>query len=155
MVAFNFPPKGWSFCNGQLLSIQQNAALFSLLGTIYGGNGQQNFALPNLQGRVPVYVGNGIVQGQAAGEVNHTLTVLEMPAHTHVPAGASTANLAVPTGSLPGKGTSANFYAPSQNTGMNPATVSSVGGSQPHQNMPPYLVINFCIALVGIFPSRN
>ena len=155
MVSFNFPPKGWAFCNGQTLAIQQNAALFSILGTTYGGNGTTTFALPNLQGKVPVYVGQGIVLGQTAGEVNHTLIMGEMPAHTHVPVGATPANLAVPSNALPGKGTSAGFYAASPNTTMNPASVSNMGGSQPHNNMPPYTVINFCIALVGVFPSRN
>jgi microcystin-dependent protein len=155
MVGFNFPPKGWAFCNGQTLAINQNAALFSILGTTYGGNGTTTFALPNLQGKSPIYVGPGYVLGQTAGEVNHTLTINEMPGHTHVPVGAPTVNSAVPTGNLPGKGTSQNFYAASQNTPLNPASVVAVGGSQPHNNIQPYLVINFCIALVGVFPSRN
>jgi len=155
MVGFNFPPKGWAFCNGQTLPIAQNQALFSILGTTYGGNGQTTFALPNLQGRTPIYVGPGYVLGGIGGEVNHTLTGPEMPAHTHVPVGAPTATAVDPTGLLLGKGASQNFYAASPNTPMNPASVGPTGGSQPHNNMQPYLVINFCIALVGVFPSRN
>jgi len=155
MVGFNFPPRGWAFCNGAVMSIGQNQALFAILGTTYGGNGQTTFALPNLQTRVPVYVGQGISLGQQAGEANHTLINAEMPLHTHPPVGGSPAAVAVATGSLPGKGTSHPFYAPTPNTAMNPATVSTVGNNAPHNNMPPYLVVNFCIALVGIFPSRN
>lgn len=155
IVSFNFPPKGWAFCNGQLLPINQNQALFSLMGTTYGGNGQTNFALPNLQGRTPLHQGNGIVQGQAAGENTHTLTVAEMPSHTHQVSGSSTA------GTLPGAsanlwGTNAaNPYNSAANTSMTPASVSPVGGNQPHENMSPYLVLNFVIALQGIFPSQN
>jgi microcystin-dependent protein len=155
MVGFNCPPKGWAFCNGQILAIAQNQALFAILGTTYGGNGQTTFALPNLQGRAPVYVGQGLVLGGSAGELNHTLIVTEMPAHTHVPVGAPAATVADPTGLLCGKGTSKNFYATTANTPLNPASVGLTGGSQPHNNLQPYLVINFCIALVGVFPSRN
>jgi microcystin-dependent protein len=155
MVSFNFPPRGWALCNGAILAIQSNQALFALFGTTYGGDGIRTFALPNLQGRSPVYVGQGIVQGELGGEVNHTLAISELSAHTHVPVGGSPANLAVATGSLPGKGTSANFYAGSPNTAMNPATVLPVGGSQPHNNMQPYTVITFIVALQGAFPSRN
>ena len=154
ILSFNFPPKGWAFCNGQLLPINQNQALFSILGTTYGGNGQTNFALPNLQGRVPVHVGNGIVLGQSSGESTHTLITTEMPAHSHTPAGSSTpANLGVPTGNLWTTGNAA--YNPTANTSMNPASILNIGGGQPHENMSPYLTLNICIALQGIFPSQN
>ena len=154
IFSFNFPPKGWALCNGQLLPINQNQALFSLLGTVYGGDGRVNFALPNLQGRMPVHVGNGILLGQVGGETAHTLSISEMPAHTHAAVGSSTpANLGVPTGNLWATGNAA--YNPTPNTAMNPACVLPVGGSQPHENMSPYLVVFFCIALQGIFPSQN
>jgi microcystin-dependent protein len=154
ILSFNFPPKGWAFCNGQLLPINQNQALFSILGTTYGGNGQTNFALPNLQGRVPVHVGNGIVLGQSSGEATHTLITSEMPAHTHIPAGSATpANLGVLTGNLWVTGNAA--YNPTANTSTNLASILNVGGGQPHENMSPYLTLNICIALQGIFPSRN
>jgi microcystin-dependent protein len=153
IVSFNFAPRGWAFCNGQLLPINQNQALFSILGTTYGGNGQTNFALPNLQGRVPVHVGQGIFLGQSSGEQAHTLTQSEMPAHTHLPnANSGDAN----------KGPAANnfwsktgSYAATPNNTMNPAGITPTGGSQPHDNMTPYLTVNFIIALQGIFPSRN
>jgi microcystin-dependent protein len=155
IVAFNFAPRGWAFCNGQLLPINQNQALFALLGTTYGGDGRVSFGLPNLQGRVPFHVGNGLTLGERGGETAHTLNIPELPAHTHVPAGSSNnANAASPAGnvwaSLSGGG-----YLPSANAAMNPASITSAGGSQPHDNMSPYLVLNFCIALQGIFPSQN
>lgn len=155
VFSFNFPPKGWAFCNGQLLPINQNQALFSLLGTTYGGNGQTNFALPNLQERMPIHTGNGHNQGDAAGEASHTLTLQEMPAHTHaVTPGTSPPNTADPTnGYFAGGGQS--VFGPTPNTTMSPNFVSSAGGSQPHENLPPSLALNFCIALQGIFPSRS
>ena len=147
LISWNFPPKGWAFCNGQLLPINQNQALFSLLGTTYGGDGRVNFALPDLRGRTPVHVGQGIILGQRGGEIAHTLITSEMPAHTHFAVGSSVAaDQSIPTN---------NFWATSANETMNPADVSPVGGSQAHDNMSPYLVLNFVIALVGIFPSRN
>jgi microcystin-dependent protein len=156
IFAFNFAPKGWAQCNGQLLAINQNQALFSLLGTTYGGNGQTNFALPNLQGRVPLHVGNGLVQGQEAGEQNHSLTISEMAQHTHQVMGSSiSANAATPQGNFFASNTGANPYNSTGNESMSAATVSSIGGSQPHNNMSPYAVTNICIALTGIFPSRN
>lgn len=154
VISFNFPPRGWAFCNGQLLPINQNQALFSILGTQYGGNGQTTFALPNLQGRIPVHQGQSYVVGQAGGEASHTLTLGEMPVHTHLPlavtaaTGASPAGTAWATAPLPA-------YGPSSDTAMNAAALANVGGSQPHENQAPYLVLNFVIALVGIFPSRN
>ncbi|GGR33239.1 phage tail protein [Deinococcus ruber] len=163
MMSFNFAPRGWALCNGQLLPINQNQALFSLLGTTYGGNGQTNFALPNLQGRVPIHMGNGYIQGESSGERTHTLTASEVPAHIHplnASTGAATA-IAPASAGIPGGNVLAAptfpVYAPagSTQTVLAPAALLSSGGSQPHENMPPYLVMNFCIALQGIFPSRN
>ena len=143
-------------CNGQLLPINQNQALFSLLGTTYGGNGQTNFALPNLQGRVPTYVGQGLILGQAGGEVSHTVTLNEMPTHTH-PAIASSGGPTVkpPTGAFWASNTGFAPYAAAADTSMAPSSLSNAGGSQPHENMSPYLTLIMCIALQGIFPSRN
>jgi microcystin-dependent protein len=156
LVSFNFAPKGWAFCNGQLLAINQNQALFSLLGTTYGGNGQNTFALPNLQGATPLHLGNGFVIGQTGGEVNHTVIASEMPAHSHQAYGvATTANL-LPAASNALATSSGNPYSGSApNTSLNSSSVSSAGGSQAHNNMPPYLVLNYVIALQGIFPSQN
>ncbi|HYX51867.1 MAG TPA: tail fiber protein [Candidatus Limnocylindrales bacterium] len=155
IVSFNFPPKGWALCNGQLLPINQNQALFSLLGTTYGGDGRVNFALPNLQGRIPNHVGNGFTLGERGGETSHTLNLSETPAHNHVPSGSTaTPNAASASGNLWATG-NALLYAPTSNSSMNPAGISAAGGSQPHENMSPYLVLNFIIALQGIFPSQN
>ncbi len=155
IVTFGFPPKGWAFCNGQLLSIAQNQALFSLLGTTYGGDGRTNFALPNLQSRMPIHVGNGFAQGATGGEVNHTLVTQEMPSHTHVAQGVSAnATSATAAGETWAVSTQ-NPYNATPNTTLGPAAAASAGGGQPHPNMPPYLVLNFVIALSGIFPSRN
>src|SRR5579871_1626066 len=156
IISWNFPPKGWAFCNGALIPINQNQALFSILGTTYGGDGRTTFGLPNLQGRSPVHVGNGIALGELGGEQNHTLNISELCAHTHTPVGGGTTGLgANPTNNLPGTNTSAKFYAPSPNTAMNPADITPTGGGQAHNNMSPYLVLNFIIALQGIFPSQN
>jgi len=155
IFSFNFAPKGWAQCNGQLLPINQNQALFSILGTTYGGDGRVNFALPNMQGRSPVYVGQGFVLGERGGEENHTLNMSEMVQHTHNAGGGPTATLVSGNGNLPGANTTTPFYAGSANTTMNPAVINNVGGSQPHPNMSPYLVVTICIALQGIFPSRN
>jgi microcystin-dependent protein len=155
IISWNFPPSGWAFCNGQLLPINQNQALFSILGTTYGGNGQTTFALPNLQGRTPVHVGDGIFLGESGGETAHTLNISEMPAHNHIPVASSLApTLPGVTGNLWATN-NANPYASTANIGMNPACVTPLGGSQPHDNMSPYLVLNFIIALQGIFPSQN
>jgi microcystin-dependent protein len=158
IVSFNFPPKGWAACNGQVLPINQNQALFSLLGTMYGGNGQTTFALPNLQGRAPVHMGAGFTEGQQGGEVAHTLTMSEMTQHFHVAQAASTGtNAVIPTNALVlgGQGQFEIWRAPTSLGAMKAGTVSSVGGSQAHQNMQPYLVLNYIIALQGVFPSRN
>ena len=156
IVSFNFPPKGWAFCNGQVLPINQNQALFSLLGTMYGGDGRVNFALPNLQGRIPVHVGSGFVQGQQGGEASHTLISSEMPAHTH-PAVASSnaADQGSPQSNYWAYENSNAYSAGAADASMAPQAISSFGGSQPHNNLSPYLVLSFCIALQGIFPSRS
>ena len=158
MMSFTFPPKGWALANGQLLPINQNQALFSLFGTTYGGDGRVNFALPNLQGRVPIHMGSGFAQGQVGGETAHTLTMGEMTAHDHVyNASSAAATTNTPTSSL-GLATSAGsfLYGPPANlVAMNAQAITFVGGSQPHNNMQPYLTISFCVALQGIFPSQN
>jgi microcystin-dependent protein len=151
----SFAPKGWSMCNGQLLPINQNQALFSLLGTNYGGDGQTNFALPNLRGAIPMHEGNGFTLGQTGGETAHTISQNEMPTHLHaLQAAGVDATVPVPTGNLLGQFSSG--YRNASNLVALPATtVTSTGGSQPHENMSPYLTLNFCIALQGIFPSQN
>lgn len=156
IMSFNFPPKGWAFCDGQFLPINQNQALFSLLGTTYGGNGQTTFALPNLRGRVPMHMGGGHNLGEAAGQEFHDLSLSEMPAHTHL----LNANNAAGTASIPGgmvlAGAPSNVYGAFQNVvAMGSAAVGMVGGGQPHENRQPFTVLSFCIALQGIFPSRN
>jgi microcystin-dependent protein len=155
IASFNFPPRGWAFCNGQLLPINQNQPLFSLLGTMYGGNGQTNFALPNLQGKTPIDTGAGHTQGEVGGEQAHTLSSSELPEHTHTfGASQSNANTPVPGGNM--FGTSNNMYAAATNlTSVAAGTITSVGGGQAHANMQPYLVLNFVIALQGIFPSQT
>jgi microcystin-dependent protein len=154
IFSFNFAPKGWAQCNGQLMPINQNAALFSLLGTTYGGNGTSTFALPNLQGCLPLHTGNGFVLGQTGGEASHTLLFSELPSHTHLATASSTpANLGNPTGNLWATGNAA--YNPAANTVMSSAAIASNGSGQPHENRSPFLAVNFCIALQGIFPSQN
>jgi microcystin-dependent protein len=157
IISFNFPPKGWAFCNGQLMAINQNQALFALFGTTYGGDGRVNFALPNLQGRVPIHVGNGHTQGERGGETAHTLTKPEMPQHLHFTTVDTDPGTASPTGtSRYAASTSVALYAPPSNlTAMDPNVIGTIGGSQPHQNMQPYLCLNFVVALQGIFPSQN
>jgi microcystin-dependent protein len=156
IMSFNYPPQGWAFCNGQFLPINQNQALFSLLGTTYGGNGQTTFALPNLQGRVPIHVGNKHTLGEAAGSSAVTISQQTMPQHLHfMQATTIDATTPQPNGNLFASSGS-TFYSNVQNLiPAAPSTVSNVGGSQAHTNMMPYLVLNFCIALQGIFPSPN
>lgn len=155
IVSFGFAPKGWALCNGQLLPINQNQALFALLGTTYGGDGRVNFGLPNLQGNVSIHMGGGFTLGQVGGEQNHTLSISELPTHTHLPVGSANSPSAPgPAGNLWATNTT-NPYSNSANNTMNPACVPNVGGSQPHTNLQPYLVLNFVIALQGIFPSQN
>jgi microcystin-dependent protein len=161
LMSFAFTPKGWAQCNGQLLPINQNQALFALLGTMYGGNGTTNFQLPNLQGRTPLHAGPNTVQGQTGGAAAITLTLSQLPAHNHggLVGNADLANAAAPGGALPAARprTGVTRYAAggSSNALMEASSVSSTGGSQPHDNMQPYTVLNWCIALQGIFPSRN
>jgi microcystin-dependent protein len=155
IVSFNFAPKGWALCNGQLLPINQNQALFSLLGTTYGGNGQTTFALPNFQGRVPMHWGNSFAIGQTGGEAAHTLTISELPAHVHsVAANNAAVNQGSPANNYPGNPGQA-IYSNSLDSALSSGTVAAAGGSQPHENLPPYLALNFVIALQGIFPSQN
>lgn len=170
IVSFNFAPRGWALANGQLLPINQNQALFSLLGTTYGGNGQTNFALPNLRGRLPIHMGNGHTLGEAAGSTSVTVSIQQLPQHNHF---ANVINVAASpdengqdgTNKYLGGGTvfsqggntqTVNMYGQPQGlTTMAPDMLTSVGGSQPHTNMMPYLTLNFVIALQGIFPSQN
>lgn len=155
VFTFNFAPKGWAMCNGQTLPINQNQALFALLGTMYGGNGQTTFQLPNLQARMPIHNGNGYTQGQNGGEAAHTLITSEMPGHTHTALGVTSAATIASATNATWASSTKNPYAGSPNTTMAAGALGNAGGSQPHDNMPPYLALNFCIALTGIFPSRN
>jgi microcystin-dependent protein len=157
LVAFGFPPKGWAFCNGQLMAINVNQALFSLLGTTYGGDGRTNFALPDLRSRVPLHVSASFPLGVAGGESQHTLTVAEIPAHTHrATARAQGGDNPSPSGRAWGLQPAAQSYATAVSSppAAMPAA-QAAGGDQPHENRPPLLVLNFIIALQGIFPSRN
>ena len=155
IMSFVFAPKGWALCNGQLLPINQNQALFSLLGTTYGGDGRVNFALPDLRGRVAIHEGSGRTLGERGGEQAHTTTVSEMPQHTHAAnASSSAGNQSFASGNV--LAAAGNLYAgPSNLTSLHPTSVANVGGSQAHLNMQPFLTLSFCIALLGIFPSQN
>jgi microcystin-dependent protein len=154
LMSFNFAPKGWAMCNGQLLPINQNQALFSLLGTTFGGDGRVNFALPDLRGRVPIHVGSGHTLGERGGEQAHTVSIAELPQHTHViNANTGAGNATAPVNALLAKAPAATYAPPSQPVAMNPGSVLNVGGSQAHLNMQPFLALTFCIALQGIFPS--
>jgi microcystin-dependent protein len=155
LISFGYAPKGWAFCNGQFLPINQNQPLFSLLGTTYGGDGRTTFALPDLRGRVPVHVGSGLSQGTQLGEEAHTVNTNELPAHNHfVMANNTSATQAVPAGAV--LASSANMYVPFGNpTAIEPTTLTNAGNGQPHENRQPFLSLNWVIALQGIFPSRN
>jgi microcystin-dependent protein len=164
IFGFNFAPKGWAFCNGQLLPISQNTALFSLLGTVYGGDGKSTFALPDMQGNVPMHPGQGQGLslrdlGEMSGTETVTLLITEMPAHSHNwSASNAQATEQAPAGQLMAGGTGGiSQYAPPGGnpiTPLNPAVLPVAGGSQPHNNLMPYLTLNFCIALQGVFPQR-
>lgn len=158
MMSFGFPPKGWALCNGQLLPINQNQALFSLLGTTYGGDGRVNFGLPDLRARVPIHEGDGHTLGERGGEQGHTLSISEVPAHTHAfnaSTTAATANTG-PGGNFLGQSSGVTLYGPASNlAAMAPNAIGNVGGSQAHLNMQPFLLLNFSIALQGIFPSQT
>lgn len=157
IFAFDFAPRGWAQCNGQILPINQNQALFSLLGTNYGGNGQTTFGLPNLQGRVPMHIDSGFAQGQVGGAEQHTLNITEIPAHTHtLSASGGNVNQPSPGGNLWGKGAQGKaFTNVAANGTMNAGSIGNAGGNVAHENRSPYLVLNYCIALQGVFPSRN
>jgi microcystin-dependent protein len=154
-MSFGFAPKGWALCNGQLLPINQNQALFSLLGTTFGGDGRVNFALPDLRGRAPIHVGSGHTLGERGGEQAHTLSIAELPMHTHVMNGSNTpAETNIPTGAFLARGNN-GYNSSGSLAALSSAAVTNVGGSQAHLNIQPFLTLNFCIALQGIFPSPN
>lgn len=164
IMSFGYAPKGWALANGQLMPISQNQVLFALLGTTYGGDGRTTFALPDLQARVPMHRGAGFEQGQAGGESAHTLAVTEIPAHNHTVAASTAASggSVNPSGRFLGGGNNVYWPPPSVSppkppamTTLQPETVQNAGTSQPHENMQPFLVLNFCIALQGIFPSQS
>jgi microcystin-dependent protein len=154
IVGFAYAPQGWALCNGQFLPINQNQALFALLGTTYGGNGQTTFALPDLRGRVPMHEGSGHTLGERAGAQAHTLTISELPAHTHfVNASSSQGNDPNPGAHILASPLNLSYRPPEALVALHPATITNVGGSQAHLNMQPFLTLNFCIALQGVFPS--
>ncbi len=157
IMSFVFAPRGWALCNGQLLPINQNQALFSLLGTTFGGDGRVNFALPDLRGRVPLHVGSGLTLGQRAGEQAHTLSQAEMPTHAHgMSASAQPASQGTPAGAMvaaPSSSIGPVYSTGTAATTLSAGTLSTIGGSQAHLNMQPFLTLSFCIALQGIFPS--
>jgi len=157
IISWNYAPKGWAFANGQFLPINQNQALFSLLGTTYGGNGQTTFALPDMRGLVPIHVGNGFILGQKGGQEAHTLTISEMPQHIHFLVGrGDNATTDSPDSSVVLATSSIDLYRqPTSLEAMDPGIVGNVGGSQAHPNMQPYTTLNIVIALQGVFPSRN
>lgn len=156
IMSFVYPPKGWALCNGQLMPINQNQALFSLLGTTFGGDGRVNFALPDLRGRTPIHVGSGHTLGERGGEQAHTLSIAELPTHTHVMnATSNTGSIAQPGTAVLADVVGQIYTAAAGLTSIAPQTVANVGGSQAHLNMQPFLTLSFCIALQGIFPSPN
>lgn len=159
IVGFNFAPRGWALCDGQLLPINQHQSLYSLLGATYGGDGQTSFGLPDLRGRTPIHVGNGRTEGDSLGEEMHTVSAAELPQHGHA-ARASEAAATEPTVTGAGNEVIAAAGAPVYQDAVNLTTmaggsVSGAGGGQAHENMQPYMTLNFCIALQGLFPSRN
>ena len=155
IMSFVFAPRGWALCDGQLLPINQNQALFSLLGTTFGGNGQTNFALPDLRARTPIHVGSGHTLGERGGEPAHTLSIAELPEHTHIlQASGNNAGTNNPNNAVLANAT-AVYHAPTSLTSLSSSSVTNVGGSQAHLNLQPFLTLSFCIALQGIFPSPN
>ncbi len=163
IFGFNFPPRGWAQCDGQILPINQNQSLYSLLGTTYGGDGRTTFALPDLRGRTPLHVGDSTTPGSVnhplgngSGEEDHTVTMSEMPGHDHsVAAKAASATSDEPQGNLPARPGFDAYRSPSSLGAFAPETVANTGGGTSHENMQPWLAVNFCIALQGLFPSRN
>jgi microcystin-dependent protein len=155
IMSFVFAPKGWALCNGQLLPINQNQPLFSLLGTTFGGDGRVNFALPDLRGRAPIHVGSGHTVGERGGEQAHTLSIAELPTHTHVLTANTGTGQNNPPGAVIGKAGTNMYGPPTALQPMGANSVLNVGGSQAHLNMQPFLTLTFCIALQGIFPSPN
>ena len=157
IMSFGFPPKGWALCDGQLLPINQNQALFSLLGTTYGGDGRVNFGLPNLQGRTPMHMGNGHTLGERGGEQGHTLSISELPTHVHSAQASSSSSTTASfaTNNLLGAPAGQLYTSTGSLTSLLPSAVANVGGSQAHLNMQPFLTLSFCIALQGIFPSQT
>lgn len=154
MFAGNFAPAGWAFCDGQLLPISENETLFQLIGTTYGGDGESTFALPNLQSRIPIHMGNGFILAETGGAEEVTLTVNQIPSHAHVPVvSAGAGNLASPAGGIWAKTNLNPYSSQAPNSDMHPQAIGLTGGSQPHDNMMPYLGINYIISLFGIFPS--
>jgi microcystin-dependent protein len=156
IMSFGFPPKGWALCDGQLLPINQNQALFSLLGTTYGGDGRVNFGLPDLRSRAPIHMGSAHTLGERGGEQAHTLSISEIPTHVHTLSGTTVTVTPQPVPVNAYLAPTASMYGGAANlTALNPATVTNTGGSQAHLNMQPFLVLNFSIALQGIFPSQT
>jgi microcystin-dependent protein len=155
IMSFVFAPKGWALCNGQLLPINQNQALFSLLGTTFGGDGRVNFALPDLRARAPIHVGNGHTLGERGGEQAHTLSIAQLPTHTHVAMAQPAAGTQIVAANAILAQASNVYHTPDNLVSLNPAAVTNTGGSQAHLNLQPFLTLSFCIALQGIFPSPN
>lgn len=156
IVGFNFAPRGWAFCDGQILPINQNQSLYSLLGTTYGGDGRTSFALPDLRGRTPIHVDGAHREGQKSGEETHTLAVNEMPQHTHqLKASSTNADSPIAANNVLARNLNETYVAPANLDAMHSGSILNVGGGQAHDNMQPYLALNFCIALQGLFPSRN
>jgi microcystin-dependent protein len=156
IMSFVFAPKGWALCNGQLLPINQNQALFSLLGTTFGGDGRVNFALPDVRGCVPIHVGRGHTLGERGGEQAHTLSIAEIPTHIHqLNASANSGDTQDATSNVLGVVPGRAYTDPVSLTNLSPTSITNVGGSQAHLNMQPFLTLSFCIALQGIFPSPN
>ncbi len=156
MVGFNFAPVGWAFCNGQTLTISQNEVLFNLIGTTYGGDGVTTFSLPDLRGRIPFHQGGSMIIGQTSGSENVTLTTSQIPAHNHIlTASSASGTQSSPSGGLWATSTLDEFSTETPVHSMDPSTLVVTGGSQPHDNMPPFQVVNFIISLFGIFPSQN